>query len=97
MRPRRTIDWFGIESNLSCYPGIRGEVERRGMRVELRAASASGLDAEDASMGAVVSTFALSTVPRDKFVNMIPISPTRHWPSPMRHSLLGQFRLSRQC
>jgi len=24
MRPRRTIDWFGIESNLSCYPGIRG-------------------------------------------------------------------------
>jgi SAM-dependent methyltransferase len=57
------IDWFGIESNLSCDPGIRAEAERRGMRVELRAPSASALDAEDASMDAVVSTFALCTVP----------------------------------
>jgi SAM-dependent methyltransferase len=57
------IDWFGIESNLSCYPVIQAEAERRRMRVELRAASASGLDAEDASMDAVVSTFALCTVP----------------------------------
>lgn len=39
------IDWFGIESNLSCYSGIRAEAERRHMPVELRAASASGLDA----------------------------------------------------
>lgn len=57
------IDWFGIESNLSCYPEIRAEAERRNMRIELRTASASGLDAEDASMDAVVSTFALCTVP----------------------------------
>lgn len=56
------IEWFGIESNLSCYPGIRAEAERRGIRVELRAASANRLDAKDASMDAVVSTFALCTV-----------------------------------
>jgi SAM-dependent methyltransferase len=57
------IDWFGIEFDLSCYPVIRAEAERRRMRVELRAASESGIDAEDASMDAVVSTFALCTVP----------------------------------
>ena len=37
------IDWLGIESNLSCYPAIRAEADRRGMRVELRIASAIGL------------------------------------------------------
>jgi SAM-dependent methyltransferase len=57
------IDWLGIESNLSCYPEIRAEADRRGMRVELRLASAIGLDAGDASMDAVVSMFALCTVP----------------------------------
>jgi ubiquinone/menaquinone biosynthesis C-methylase UbiE len=57
------IDLFGIESNLSCYPKIRAEAERRGIRVELRAASASGVDADTASMDAVVSMFALCTVP----------------------------------
>jgi SAM-dependent methyltransferase len=56
------IDWLGIESNLSYYPVIRAEAERRGMRVELRA-SANTLDADDASMDAVVSMFALCTVP----------------------------------
>jgi len=57
------IDWVGIESNLSCHPIIRAEAERRGMRIDLRAASASGLDAEDSSMDAVVTMFALCTVP----------------------------------
>ena len=57
------IDWIGIESNLSCHPAIRAEAERRHIRAELRAASASGLDAKDASMDAVVSMFALCTVP----------------------------------
>ena len=56
------IDWFGIEPNLSCYSEIGAEAERLRMRVELRIASAGGLDAEDASMDAV-SMFALCTVP----------------------------------
>jgi SAM-dependent methyltransferase len=60
---RPDIDWLGIESNLSCYPRIRAEAARRGMRAELRASSVSGLDVEDASMDAVVSMFALCTVP----------------------------------
>jgi SAM-dependent methyltransferase len=56
------IDWFGIEPDLSCYSEIRAEAERLLMRVELRVSSAGGLDAEDASMDAVVSMFALCTV-----------------------------------
>jgi SAM-dependent methyltransferase len=56
------IDWFGIEPNLRRHPEIRAEAERRGMGIELHA-SAGGLDAEDGSMDAVVSMFALCTVP----------------------------------
>jgi SAM-dependent methyltransferase len=100
------IDWIGIESNLSCYPGIRAEAERRGMRIELRAASAGGLDAEDASMDAVVSMFALCTVkdpartlgevlrilrPGGKFVFM------EHVAAPAGTSLRLVQRASRSC
>lgn len=56
------VVWSGVEPNLSFHPTIEAEAKRLGMQIDLRRVLPSRLDAEDASMDAVVSMFALCTV-----------------------------------
>jgi ubiquinone/menaquinone biosynthesis C-methylase UbiE len=56
------ICWIGIEPNSYMYPHLRKAAEEAGLRIEIRPGIAERLDAQDASVDAVVSTLVLCSV-----------------------------------
>lgn len=54
--------WIGIEPNPYMYPYLRKAAREAGLKIEIRSGSAEQIDAETASVDAVVSTLVLCSV-----------------------------------
>jgi len=59
----RGIRWRGIEPNLNHHPAILAAAARAGIPAEIVESSGGALPFQDSSLDAVVSLFALCTVP----------------------------------
>ena len=56
------IEWIGIEPNPAMHPFLREEASMLGFDVSLRDGTSAGLDLEDESVDAVISTLVLCSV-----------------------------------
>ncbi|MUG98135.1 methyltransferase domain-containing protein [Scytonema sp. UIC 10036] len=60
----KNINWIGIEPNPFMHSYLKQEAEKLGFNnIDIRTGTAEGIDAEDNSMDAVVSTLVLCSVP----------------------------------
>jgi ubiquinone/menaquinone biosynthesis C-methylase UbiE len=56
------VRWIGIEPNPYMYPYLRESARQVGLNIEIRSGTAERIEAETASMDAVVSTLVLCSV-----------------------------------
>jgi len=62
------VRWIGVEPNPHMHEHLRDKARAAGVTAEFRTASAQGMEADDGSVDAVVSTLVLCSVPDPRAV-----------------------------